>query len=212
MLKGKNIIIFDYDGTLVDTMSIFADVASRLIFEHYGLNKGAARQRYLETSGLPFCKQIEIIFPGHNLNREVSSIYETEKVKAAADRAMDRETLEALKVLKDRGYGLAVSSNNSQYNISQFIENNRMGELFRLALGFKDDFGKGREHFNFIKSELGLDGREMIFIGDSINDARLAKENEIDFVGKIGTFTKNDFAKFDKYIFCINKISDLIYG
>lgn len=210
MLKGKNIIIFDYDGTLVDTMSVFADVASRLIFEHYGLNKGEARRKYLETSGLPFCKQIEIIFPGRNLNREIALAYEREKIEATADIAMDRETREALKILKDRGYELAVSSNNSQYNISQFVKNNRIGGLFRLALGFKDDFGKGREHFDFIKNELGLDSREMIFIGDSINDARLAKENDIDFVGKIGTFAKRDFMEFDKNIKCILNIKDLI--
>lgn len=210
MISDKKAIIFDFDGTLVDTMHIFADVASRLIFEHYGLERELARQKYFETSGLPFCKQIEIIFPGHNLNQKITSAYETEKIEATSDIIMERETREALKTLKDRGYELAVSSNNFQHNISRFVENNRLGGLFRLALGFKDGFGKGREHFDFIKNELGLDSREMIFIGDSINDARLAKENSIDFMGKTGTFAKKDFVKFDKSIKCIENISDLI--
>lgn len=210
MLKNKRIIIFDFDGTLVDTMQIFADVASRLIFEHYGLERDCARQKYFETSGLPFCKQIEIIFPGHGLNQKVASTYEVEKIEATSDIIMDRETREALKILKDRGYDLAVSSNNFQHNISRFVENNRLGKLFRLALGFKDGFGKGKEHFDFIKNELGLNNQEMIFVGDSINDARLAKESGIDFIGRTGTFTKKDFAKFDKDTRCVENISDLI--
>lgn len=210
MISNKKAIIFDFDGTLVDTMQIFADVASRLIFENYELEKELARQKYFETSGLPFCKQIEIIFPGHALNPTVASAYEMEKLEATSDIKMERETREALKILKSQGYDLAVSSNNFQHNISQFVENNRLGELFRLALGFKDSFGKGKEHFDFIKNELGLDGREMIFIGDSLNDARLAKENNVDFIGKTGTFAKKDFTKFDKSIRCIENISDLI--
>lgn len=210
MLTNKNTIIFDFDGTLVDTMQIFADVASRLIFENYGLEREAARKKYFETSGLPFCKQIEMIFPGHDLNPKVASAYEMEKIEAASDIAMERETREALKILKDQGYELAVSSNNFQHNISRFAENNRLGGLFKLALGFRDGFGKGKEHFDFIKNELGVNNKEMIFIGDSINDARLAKENGIDFIGKTGTFAKNDFAKFEKNIRCIENISDLI--
>ena len=92
MISNKKAIVFDFDGTLVDTMQIFADVASRLIFEHYGLDKDAARQKYFETSGLPFCKQIEIIFPGHSSNEKVASTYEVEKIEATSDIIMDRET------------------------------------------------------------------------------------------------------------------------
>lgn len=210
MIANKNIIIFDFDGTLVDTMNIFADVASRLILENYGIEREAARGLYLKTSGLPFCQQIEIMFPGHDLNAKVASAYEMEKIEAAADIVMERETKEALKILKNQGYELAVSSNNFQRNISQFVENNRLGGLFKLTLGFRDGFGKGKEHFDFIKNELGRDSKEMIFIGDSINDARMSKENDIDFLGKIGTFAKKDFVKFDKSIRCIENISDLI--
>lgn len=210
MLDNKQIIIFDFDGTLVDTMHVFADVASRLISENYGLDRESARKKYFETSGFPFCKQIEIIFPGHELNQKIASVYEAEKIEATSDVIMERETREILKILKDRGYELAVSSNNFQHNISRFIENNRLGGLFRLALGFKDGFGKGKEHFDFIKNTLGLNSRELVFVGDSLNDYRLARENDVDFIGKIGTFPKSDFVKLDKGIKCISNIKDLV--
>jgi len=210
MLKNKNTIIFDFDGTLVDTMHVFSDVASRLISEYYGMPKERARQMYFKTSGFPFCKQIEMIFPGHKLNQETASMYENEKLEATAGVSMDKETAEALLVLKNSGYNLAISSNNYQYNITKFVDNNKLNEIFKLSLGFKSGFGKGREHFDFIKNELGLNDQEMIFIGDSLNDYRLAKENNIDFIGKTGTFSADDFIKLDSNIKCITSIGDLI--
>lgn len=209
MLNNKNIIIFDFDGTLVDTMHVFADVASHLISENYGISKDEARQRYLETSGLPFCKQIEIMFPGHALNSKAVSLYEMEKLEATSDVKIDADTRGALRTLKEWGYDLVVSSNNFQHNVDNFVINSKLKRIFSLALGFKDGFGKGDQHFNYIKNNLGVEACEMVFVGDALNDARIAKENDLDFIAKLGTFEKKDFLKLDKNIKCIRNISDL---
>ncbi len=210
MISNKKAIIFDFDGTLVDTMQIFADVASRLISEYYGMPKERAREMYFKTSGLPFCKQIEIIFPGHKLNQETALTYEREKLEATSGVSMDEETAGALSALRGLGYNLAISSNNGQENITKFIDNNKLHEMFKLFLGFKDGFGKGKEHFEFIKNTLGLNNRELVFVGDSLNDYRLANENGVDFIGKTGTFSKDDFGKLDKNIRCVSGIKYLI--
>ncbi|MBU1179911.1 HAD hydrolase-like protein [Patescibacteria group bacterium] len=210
MLNNKSTIIFDFDGTLVDTMHIFADIASCLISENYNILKEEARKMYFETSGLPFHKQLEIMFAKNELNQKIASIYEEQKLDATTDVTIEEEEFEALKILKDSGYDLIVSSNNFQYNIDNFVNNNNLNDIFSLALGFKDSFGKGKEHFNYIMENLGVDSKGMMFIGDSLNDARLAKENNIEFIGKIGTFNQKDFAGLDKSIKCIRSINDLI--
>ncbi|MFA5133295.1 MAG: HAD-IA family hydrolase [Patescibacteria group bacterium] len=210
MLSKKSTIIFDFDGTLVDTMHIFADVASDLISANYSIEKDRARKMYFETSGFPFHKQLEIMFPGLEMNKKIAPLYETQKLDATADIGIDRETREALSLLKKSGYDLVISSNNFQYNIDNFINGNKLAKIFALALGHRPSFSKGLEHFSHIALELAKEKEEMIFIGDSLNDARLAKEYGIDFVGKLGTFKKQDFVKLDNKIKVIKAISDLI--
>jgi len=210
MLDNKQIIIFDFDGTLVDTMHIFADVASYLISENYGMSKEDAREKYFKTSGLPFIKQLEQIFPNNELNSKIVSLYETEKIDATSDIILEEDILETLERLKEHGYDIIVSSNNNQQNIDNFIINNNVDDIFTLRLGYRDNFSKGKDHFDFIINHLGIEKELLLFIGDSLNDAKIAKENNIDFVGITGTFVKKDFINFDKNIKVINSISDLI--
>jgi len=193
-------------------MHVFADVASDLIFKNYGLPKDEARKKYFETSGLPFCQQLEIIFPGSELNAIVAPVYEEQKLIATEDVVMDKETKNALVMLKESGYDLAISSNNFQQNIDNFIINNKLRKLFAAALGFKENFGKGEKHFDYIMHKLGVEKRGMVFVGDSLNDGRLAESNGIDFIAKLGTFAKKDFLKINKNINFVSNISDLIYG
>jgi len=141
MIKYKNTIIFDFDGTLVDTMHIFADVASHLISENYNINKEDARKLYFETSGYPFHKQLDIMFEGHKLNSKVAPIYEEQKLDAITDVRIEEEEYNALKILKDSDFDLIISSNNSQQNIDNFMSNYLLHDIFSLALGFKEDFG-----------------------------------------------------------------------
>ena len=210
MLSNKNTIIFDFDGTLADTMQIFTDVASSLISEHYGMDKCEAWKMYLKTSGFPFYQQLEIIFPGNEKNKIVAPIYEEQKLFATSDVELEDGALEALKQLKEVNYNLVISSNNFQYNIDKFIDNNNLHSIFDLALGFKDGFAKGRNHFDFTIKELGLEKDKIVFIGDSLNDYFLANAENIDFIGKVGTFKEDDFKALNNEIPIIKKISNLI--
>ena len=60
---AKVVIMFDLDGTLFDTMGAHADLAADVMAKHLGLSKKSARNKYLATAGVPFPKQLELIFP-----------------------------------------------------------------------------------------------------------------------------------------------------
>jgi len=80
LIKNKmRAVIFDFDGTVVDTMPFLTELAVKLMVENYNISKNAAQKRYLETSGMHFASQIELIFPDHPKNHDVANTFESMK-------------------------------------------------------------------------------------------------------------------------------------
>ncbi|MBI4126512.1 MAG: HAD family hydrolase, partial [Deltaproteobacteria bacterium] len=46
----KKVIIFDFDGTLVDSMNDFADVAASVMPRHFPVDAETAKRLYIESS------------------------------------------------------------------------------------------------------------------------------------------------------------------
>ena len=68
-------IMFDFDGTIVDSMTFLENNAVFLLMEYYGYSRTEATLHYRETTGLPFIQQMEIIAPDkQKLNSEIVKI------------------------------------------------------------------------------------------------------------------------------------------
>ena len=203
-------LMFDLDGTLVNTMSGFADLAASIMSHHHGADWATARTRYLETSGLPFRRQLEVIVPSHPGNERAAEEFERRKRNICRATPMDHETRGALATLRERGLGLIVSSNTGQDFVDEFTR--REAFRFDLALGFdvRAGMAKGRPHVERALAELRLDRRELWFIGDSLKDGDLARECGIEFVGRIGTFMPSDFEDRFAGVRTIRAIGDLV--
>lgn len=187
------VIFFDLDGTLVDTMQIYADFAADLIASRYPVERAVAREQYLETSGLPFIHQLEVLFPGDAKNAETDRIFEAGKLARVEHVRLDPATRALLDDLHGRGFVLAISSGNTQENVDAFCA--RESLPVRFPLGFKPDgFAKGEPHFRRVEEVLPASRSEMLFIGDSLRDGELAAAGHVSFIAKLGTFTKEEFA------------------
>ncbi|MDB4962779.1 MAG: hypothetical protein JWP01_2778 [Myxococcales bacterium] len=203
------VAMFDLDGTLIDTMNGFADVAAAVMAELHGIDAVAARRCYLETSGIPFRQQLDLIVPDHAANDRASEIFE-ERKRAHADAAnLDEATEIALEQLRRSGLKIVVSSNSAQHFVDDFAARQRFP--FDLVLGFDaaTSFAKGQPHVDRTVRELGVTTSEIVFCGDSIKDGELAHACGLAFVARLGTFALEDFRRWTPSVIAVTDIPAL---
>ncbi len=202
-------VIFDFDGTLVDTMSGFADIAADVIHRRFGLALDRARDEYLATSGLPFRQQLDLIVPdGPDLDAAANE-FEQAKLDGFFAETFSDDVRTAVNGLSDRRILTIVSSNNFQHLVDAFVA--RDPDIrFDLVLGARDNFFKGRDHFDHIERTFGLARERMLFVGDSLKDGERAMECGVPFVARLGTFGRQDFERRFPGVRAVDTLSQLL--
>lgn len=201
------LVMFDLDGTLIDTMGHFADLASSLIERDYGMPRETARRRYLETSGIPLRQQLEVIFPLDPQNDPTAAEYESKKGVYCTEATMDPDTVAALETFRRRGLSLVVSSNSAQHFVDDFAE--RAPLDFDLVLGFGGGLAKGESHVAQVERQFAVKAADTLFVGDSIKDGELAHRCGQRFVGVVGTFERQAFIENYGAMTVVDRIADL---
>ena len=201
-------VLFDLDGTLVDTMQTFADVAADVMAEYHGLDRGAARLAYLRTSGIPFFQQLELIAPADRCNRRAADDFERLKLDATREVVPSDGTVIALHRLRARGIRVGVCSNNFQDQVDRFVE--QCPVTIDVALGFGKGMAKGRPQFERACRDLACTFDDLVFVGDSLTDAELAIDSNVRFVGRLGTFGEADFRRTHPGAPVIGEIDELL--
>jgi phosphoglycolate phosphatase-like HAD superfamily hydrolase len=202
--------LFDFDGTLVDTMGGYADIAGRLIhgaFPDISFERG--RELYIRTSGIPFVQQIELIRPGDGANAGVVAAFEEQKIEGFFASHVEDRVRSALETLRSRGHLVGVSSGNFPELIGRYIDREKLG--FDIVMGYDHDAGfeKGKPHFDFFLDRFGLEKKDLTFVGDSLKDADKGYGYGIQFIGVRGLFTHEDFDREHPGIITVGDIGEI---
>lgn len=204
---SKHVIIFDFDGTLVDSMGEFTQIAARVMSRYFGVTQTQGAALYKATSGLPFCDQVAVLFSNHPNAETAITAFETEKAGSYLSKPAYPDAHEVLQTLRQMGCHTVISSNNFQALVDRLVAQLKLP--VDMVLGLRENFAKGDAHFDHISTTLGVGRDAMLFVGDSLKDAEHALRAGVDFVARLGTFSRDDFE--DKYptVPAIDRLSEL---
>jgi len=201
-------ILFDLDGTLVDTMPSFANIAAQVMSMHASLDFGHARDLYLKTSGLPFEAQLDLIVPKHSKKKAMVDTFEKRKLHFSTRAKLAPSTVEVLHHLRASGIQIGISSNSYQEQVTNFAASSPVP--FDFALGFSQELSKGHSHISWLEKRGFGDRKHMLFVGDSLSDAKTAQSSGISFIAVTTTFSRDAFESEISDITCISDITGLI--
>ncbi len=208
--KNYEVVVFDFDGTIADTMPILENIAVGLLKKHYGISEEFARLGYIQTTGLPFVQQMELLFPNHQLNQEIVQSFETRKLHSVFDQPLFNDTTATLETLNLKGYKTAISSSTIQSTIEEYCKRTKISQNLDLILGYSPGFEKGRPHFSKIVQFFQTGNDKVLFIGDSLKDAERALTSHVGFIGKLGMFSSNEFERIIPNCRTIKDLCELV--
>lgn len=182
-------MIFDCDGTILDSMPRLTNIAVETISSVYKFTEGQAREAYEATIGIPFRAQLETIFPKHKHNNLAEEIYEKRHSYHGPEFSLSPGTEALCKNLTILGYLRAVVTSTDW-----IILRDRYPQVINLGWDFMSGYLPGNDKKTQIAKAmkaLEIDPHRTLYVGDTNFDEECAKENGTEFL-KIASWTLYD--------------------
>jgi phosphoglycolate phosphatase-like HAD superfamily hydrolase len=203
-LRDKRVFVFDWDGTILDSMRMKAlnfDQAFSSVIADGTASKRVAGH-YLRLSGRP---RKHIFFEILKLLEHETGKESFERFNAAFE-ALNKETLihadafaDAVALLRELirlNRRIFISSSVPQKELTALVEAilpAPIRERISSILGSEDGFSKGDGHLRWIMNETGATRDQLLVIGDDPADHELSQEAGVDciLVDRTGTMKEN---------------------
>jgi len=181
--KSKKVIIFDMDGTLVDSS---VTIVNAINYVRAKLGLSALDNALILTKvNDPELNPALFFYESENFSEEQEawfSEYYTAHHEEELQLYSGIETL--LKELKGKNYKLALATNSYRGSTLQSLEHLKIVDYFSTIACY-DDVGRGKPAPDMLEKNLkdiGLNSKEAIFIGDSERDLMAAKSLNMDYI------------------------------
>jgi len=170
------VIIFDFDGTIADTIDAIVDITNNFS-EEFGYKrtsqeelakiKNFSSQQIIRQSGISIFKLPLIARKiKAELNKRIRTLKPIPGVK------------EALIELKSQESKLGIITSNSKENAVAFLESNQLQYLFDFVYSGRTLFGKSKVITHLIKQE-NFNPEAVVYVGDEVRDIEAARKSKI---------------------------------
>ncbi|MCX7881474.1 MAG: HAD hydrolase-like protein [Patescibacteria group bacterium] len=176
-------LIFDFDGTIADTLSF---TFTRII--------EIAKKYRLKNKQEEIIEKISHLTPSQLIKEFNISwlkipliIWEIKKAQKDLYFYIDKIKIfpflkKTLKQLKKQGYFLYIYSSNIKKNIEHFLEKEKMNDLFKKIYTGSNLLGKDKDLIAILKKEK-LKKDEVLYVADEIRDVLACKKIGIKMIG-----------------------------
>ncbi|MBW4669363.1 MAG: HAD-IA family hydrolase [Cyanomargarita calcarea GSE-NOS-MK-12-04C] len=200
-------VIFDFDGTIADTVDALVSIANRLALEfgyiqitpeELTLLRNLNSREIIKYSGISIFK---IPFLVKKVKSELKSkIQELKPIEGMK---------EALTILKNDGHRLGIITSNSQENVTAFLKANDLDNLFEFIQSGVTIFGKTTIINNVLRQK-HLKPQEVIYVGDETRDVEASKKANIKVVAVSWGFNSQEILSKENPNFLINHPRELL--
>lgn len=175
----QKVIIFDFDGTIADTVDALVSIANNLAVEfnyaqitseEFVILKNLTSREIFKYSGIPLFKMPFLL---KKVKRELKNkIPELKPIQGIP---------QALLELKNDGNRLGIVTSNSKDNVKEFLKVNNLDNLFEFVHPGVTIFGKTKIINNILRQKQ-IKTQEVIYVGDETRDIEASKKSQIKIV------------------------------
>lgn len=187
------LIIFDLDGTLINSLKDLADAVNYALKEYGCPVHDVEKYRYFVGNGIP--KLIERALPAEKCSEkmilDVKSKFEQYYDEHYADSTVPYEGIcDLLEALKAKGYKIAVASNKADEFTVKIADKLFGSGKFDVVCGKRSDTPKKPSPviIENIMAEIGCKPEETVMVGDSDVDIFTARNAGIKSIGCLWGF------------------------
>ena len=203
---AKNAIIFDFDGTIADTLPPLINILNKLSGK-YGYKaikesdvntlRGKTSKEMLKSVGISMLKLPFVVKSVKSeLRREIEFLKPAIGIK------------KALFQLKKQGYKLGIVTSNSEENVKKFLEANNLPR-FDFVYSGSSFFGKAGM-IKSLRESQRFKTEEAVYVGDETKDVDAAKNAGVQIISVSWGFNSRQILEKQKPDFLIDAPNELI--
>jgi phosphoglycolate phosphatase len=187
-MARRTVVIFDFDGTLADTMADLVDGLTAAFGSHFPTDGGPPREQILRLMQLPPREMMRrfVDITGWPAARVQSEFM---PVTASLPTRLFPEVTGVLVALKQAGYTIAISTNTPEGALWDRIRQAGIADQCDFALGTNLEHGITKDdHPRLAAERLGLSAQDFanigVYVGDLPTDMQLARKAGLLAIGR----------------------------
>ena len=204
MNQGYDLVVFDWDGTLLDSAAAIVRAMRAACVEHGLPDPGEAAARYVIGLGLEdTLRHVAPSLPVAEYG-ELTLRYRTHYLGSDNTLSLFDGVPEMLQALAARGRTLAVATGKSRVGLTRAFAHSGLGPLFMASRTADECFSKPHpQMLEELMDELGAAPTRTLMIGDTTHDLQMARNAGVDAVGvTFGAHRRNQLETVGARVLC----------